>query len=482
MIKTMLEKFHQFNRQDNPKKVEEGMADMEEKLPVNELLVSHSEVNHETSQKAEDGIISEEERERLFSRLEKPRDVLNVPSLFRKEAINALREKIVDRYLSISSIQALIFDRVEELYKAGTLNLTLVIRAEIDEELSKHRLTQEDYEVIGKIFEDFRENYENLYAIKDLSQEELLQRFVRNRALFPKLKGHCQVKITPFSINFAFDDVEDFRLFVSTDESQSKERFKDTYGLSFYHNGYPVTASGYKYDAENTFRHETQHKKFNILTFDKILSDDEAERSTRNEILAFFSERGNPYHLVDDVLDYRFSEKYRVDNNALYEKTLKDAVTAIQQLLFMHFSKEEILGLLSKEKLVIWPKIARRIEKSVMGKDLILRRKKKRDFVTTEKLDFAQKQKDEVLVTKMGPVLKNGIVITRVANKQGKFFEKVTKQTILDTLRKQSVIIKESDVFVPNPITAVGEHTVELVLRGGNKPFVVKVEGHFGQK
>ena len=57
---------------------------------------------------------------------------------------------------------------------------------------------------------------------------------------------------------------------------------------------------------------------------------------------------------------------------------LRDAVNAIQELQYIYFQKEEILGLLSKEKLATWPKIVERMRGTKVGRDLIQQRKPKR--------------------------------------------------------------------------------------------------------
>ena len=119
------------------------------------------------------------------------------------------------------------------------------------------------------------------------------------------------------------------------------------------------------------------HKSFDVLTIDRILLDEEAERATRSELLARFVEHESTQGIFDDVYYYDFAKKYEVDK-VLYENMLRDAVNAIQQLQYLHFQKEEILGLLSKEKLATWPKIVERIRRTKIGRDLIQQRRPKR--------------------------------------------------------------------------------------------------------
>lgn len=373
----MQEKFYQFNRQDNSKIIQEGLTEVEadvEKKPVPNNDVKPEIV--EVSKNLEQAVVTDVERENLFSRLEKPRDILSLPASLRREGLAFLREKIAARYLSVSNMQTAIFDRIDELDRDGLLDIEL-LKKEVAIKSGQYDFSAEDQKTIDGLLFHFGKDLAKLKEIKDLSEQALLERLIINRSFLPLIKGGYHTRVTPYSIHFNFDNVEDFRLFVSNTEGEAKGEYKHTYGMSYYNDHYPITASGYKSSEDSTFRHEIQHKKFIALTMDRILLDEKAERATRNEVLARFSEHGGPYGIFDAVIPYGFAKKYGIDS-VLYEKTLQDALGALQELNFMHFNEKEVLGLLSKEKLTAWPKIVERIKGTKVGKDLIQLRKKKR--------------------------------------------------------------------------------------------------------
>ncbi len=374
----MQEKFNQFNRQDNSKIIQEGLAEMESVVDKKPALMNANikPAVAEVFKKPEHVGITDQEKENLFSRLEKPRDILNLPAGIRREGLGAFREKIAKRHLAISAMQTAVFNRIDEMSSAGALD-TELLRSEIAAKAGEYNFNTEDRKAIDTLFYHFCRNNEKLNEVRNLSKQELLERLIKNRDLLPLIKGDYRAKVTPYSVHFDFDNVEDFRLFVSDNEGEAKGEYESTYGLSYYNGDYPITASGYKPSAEATFRHEIQHKKFNAATIDRILVDKEAERATRNEILARFAEHGSVLGIFDAVFYYGFAKKYGMDN-ILYEKMLRDAVKAIQELQYIHFQKEEILRLLSKEKLTAWPKIVERIKLTKTGRDLIQQRKPKR--------------------------------------------------------------------------------------------------------
>jgi hypothetical protein len=373
----MQEKFHQFDRQDNFKKIEEGLAEMEADTPKKPPLNNNAKPKAvETPDNPERAVVTDAEREKLFSRLEKPKDILSLPTSLRREGLASLGEKIATRYISISRIQTAVFDTIDKLDSTDDLE-EKSLRKEIAAKADEYDFSPEDREVADDLLYHFFRNLEKIKEIKGLSDSALLERLIRNRDFLPLIEGGYHVRITPFAIHFDFDDIEDFRRFVSNNEGEAKEEYKNTYGLSYYSGGYPVTASGYKPNSEATFRHEIQHQKFAALTIDKILTDEKAERATRNEILARFAEHAEVRSIFNDVFYYGFAKKYGVDE-ILYRELLRRAVNAIQELQYLRFQKEEILGLLSKEKLSTWPKIVERIKRTKVGGNLIQQRKPKR--------------------------------------------------------------------------------------------------------
>lgn len=382
----MQEKFRQFNRQDNSKIVEEGLAELESSPP--KKSVSSNEIKRETpktSEQLEHEAVADEEKEKLFARLEKPQNILSLPTSLRREGFALLREKVAKRYLAISSMQTVIFDRIDEMNSAGTLDAES-LKNEILVKADEYSFSAEDRKVIDDLLYHFFRNLKKIKEVQNLSEPALLERLIKNRDFLPLIKGGYHVKVTPFAVHFDFDNKEDFRLFISNTEGEAKEERKDTYGLSYYNGDYPITASGYKPDSEATFRHETQHKRFNAITIDKILINEEAERATRNEILARFAEHGRVVGLFDEVIYYGFAKKYGVENPP-YENSLRDAINAIQELQYIHFPKDEILGLLSKEKITVWPKIVERIKATKTGRDLIQQRKPRRVKRNQKKFD-----------------------------------------------------------------------------------------------
>jgi len=375
----MQEKFHQFNRQDNPKIIQEDLSEADDVIPENAVLSDNLEQevvavseNHEDEHVA----ITDLEKERLFSHLESPKDILSLPTSLRKEGLALIRERIAERYVTVANMQTAIFDKIDELHREGRLDEANV-RKEIMARADEFGFGAEDRKVVSETLSFYLRDLERLQRIRHLSERELLQRLIMNKDHIPLITGSYYATVTPYSVHFEFDNREDFRLFVSNTEGEAKTEYKSTYGLSYFNGGVPITASGYKPYAEATFRHEQQHKRFLMVTIDKILKDDKAERATRNEILAFFSELSQVSGLFQDVLSYGFAKTYGMDE-ALYEKMLRDAVYVIQKLQSANFKKEEIIGLLSKEDLHKWPKVAERIIMTKVGMDLIQMRKKKR--------------------------------------------------------------------------------------------------------
>ena len=76
----------------------------------------------------------------------------------------------------------------------------------------------------------------------------------------------------------------------------------------------------------------------------------------------------------------------------------------------------------------------------------------------------------------MRSILESGLVLQRRTNKQGTFFEKITRQTILEALQERAIVLTERDIAIPRAITTAGEHSVELVLTDRAVPFVLTVE------
>ncbi len=385
----MQEKFHQFNRQDNPKIIEEGLVDMEletkpqieDETSLKEDLIESNAV--ESQKNPENSMITDEEKTALFSRLKKPRDILGLPSFLRREGLATLREKIADRYLSISKLEIAIFDFLDQIDIKNVNEETL--RIDIKAKVGEYELNDEDRQIIDQLLDHFFRNLKKMKEIIDLSKLELLAKLIKNPDFLPQITGEYDVKVTPYAVHFNFDRIEDFRLFISGNEGEVKEEFKDTYGLSFSNKGFPITASGYKPDSKATFNHEIQHKKFLAINMDKILTKEKAEWDTRNEILARFSERGESTDIFYIVLSYGFAEKYNVDKT-LYKQTLRNAVDSIQKLQLLKFTKDEIIGLISKEKLTTWPKIVERIRNSKTGMDIFQQRRRRRVKINKNKI------------------------------------------------------------------------------------------------
>jgi len=330
----------------------------------------------QVSKNSERAVVTDAERENLFLRLEKPKDILSLPTSLRREGLASLREKIAARYLSISNLQKAIFEKIDELDNKGILDEES-LRKEVAAKANEYNFDSEDRKVMDDSLCHFFRNFGKLKEVKNLSERELLERLIKNPNFLPLIRGGYRAKVTPYSVHFDFENEEDFRLFVSNNEGEAKGEYKSTYGLSYYSGGYPITASGYKPNSEAVFRHEIQHKKFNAVTIDRILLDGEAERATRNEILARFAEHAEVRNIFNDVYYYGFAKKYGVDQ-VPYKEMLRGAVNAIQELQYMRLQKEEILGLLSKEKLAMWPKIVERIKRSKVGMDLAQQRKPRR--------------------------------------------------------------------------------------------------------
>jgi len=109
----MQEKFHQFNRQENSKVIDEGLKEMEPEVRKRPAPVSS--IRPEAvgiPEKSGHDVVADKERENLFARLETPRDILNLPTGIRREGLAVLREKIAKRYLSISTMQNALFNEL----------------------------------------------------------------------------------------------------------------------------------------------------------------------------------------------------------------------------------------------------------------------------------------------------------------------------------------------------------------------------------
>jgi hypothetical protein len=373
----MQEKFYQFNRQDTPKIIDEGLAEVESSISKNATLDSEAKIEDQNINKEEKRTsITDQEKENLFSNLKTPGDILELPTSIRREGLSILRENIAKRYLAVSGMQTIFFDRIDEMARTGGVDIEL-LKKEISAKIDEYGFTEEDKGILDKLLYHFSKTTERLKEVQDLPKQALLSLLIKNRDMLPLIKGEYHTKVTPHSVYFEFDSLEDFKLFVSNTEGDIEGKFKDTYGISYWSKNYPVIASGYKSNSEATFRHEEQHKKFSAATVDQILKDKEPELSTREEILAFFAEHGQTQNIFNSVMFYGFAKKYAIDATS-YEKMLRDAVKTIEELQYFRFGKEEIIRLLSKEKLSTWPKIVERIKSTKIGSGLIQQRKPKR--------------------------------------------------------------------------------------------------------
>ncbi|MFA6050844.1 MAG: hypothetical protein WC761_06680 [Candidatus Paceibacterota bacterium] len=387
----MLEKFHEFDRQNNERIIQEGLNEIEDRSNEQEALPVEKSDNLKKEIKSFDETYSDDDKSALFAKLEKPFDILALPNQFRREGLKILKEKIAERYLSIGHIQNALFDQVEKLYAEGHTD-PIEIERNVKEKAREYNFQGKDKEVFDNLFDGFIQNYKALNVVKDLSQEELLQRFRRNPDTTWMPQNNYHAKVTPFSVEFSFENVEDFRHFVSRSGGEAKEKFGTTYGLSYYENGTHITAAGYKYWLKETHDHERQHKKFNISSIDTFSVENQGEWDTRNELLASFTEKGDTRSLYDHVLSYRFDEKYGI-NEAKYQKVLRGAVDTIRLLQGLLLSKEEIISTLSRETLTDWPKVYSRLIEANVGKELYLGRKKKRSSIDEHRRLLGEKSK-----------------------------------------------------------------------------------------
>lgn len=372
----MQEKFHEFNRPDNKNIIAEGLSEGDsftENIPAKHVKKKEA-TDYESVKRSEQSI--SESVEQLVG-IKKPSDILRLSPRLKKEGLKTVRENVAKRYLAIARIEKIFFEKIEKVGMAEEIDFDTLTLEMMSEAEALGLDSTEDQRIISLLARHFRSDAEKIKLLKHMSEVEIFGHLIRNPDFIPLIKGKYKVTITLFSVHFAFENIEDFRLFISDSEGEAKKEYENTYGLSYSNKSFPITASGYMYNADQTYRHETQHKKFIALTMDTILEDDKAERDTRDEVLARFAERGDTVSILNDVLFYEFAKKYGVDEER-YKFELSEAIKAIQQLIYLHFKSEEIIGLLSKEKLNSWPKVVDRIINSEVGRALIKQRKHKR--------------------------------------------------------------------------------------------------------
>jgi hypothetical protein len=478
----MIEKFHQFNRQDNEKIIKEGLKEAEPALE--DSLKTHESATAKAQEEPKDFELPSKiksKSEELLGNLDKPRDVLSLPPKLRRKGLSAIREKTVQRYLDIARLQEETLKRIEELDQNGPIDLE-ELKKETLRKAEELKFSPKDRERIETMFWHFSRNYNQLRGLKGLPPETLLKKLIKNRDLLPQIRGKYEVKITPFSVHFSFDDKYDFLLFTSETEGEARTAEKEgKIGFSYFVDRYPITASGRKYSSNSTFQHETQHKKFSGINIDTIrdLDSDEkkAEEATRDELLARFAalEYISPSSLYDEVLYYGFAKKYGM-KEVKYNKMLRDAVQVLVRLHASYFDKEEILGLLSKEQLTTWPKIVIRLDRTNTGADFFAHGRKERHLKGLEQYKRRIVKLTEELEQKIGPILENGLSIKRRTNRKGVFLKEATKGIVVEELNKHLIFIKEKDLVIPE-INTAGVYEAQIKLYDGRIiPFLIKVE------
>jgi len=439
------------------------------------------------------------ERKKLFDAVQSPEDIFRLPPPLRREGLEKLKNRAEERYLLIADLQKEFFDYIGESYEKGTLTKDTLI-AHIDQMLDNPLITEDDKRVVDKLLYRFLDDYENIEQEALLSDSELLKKYSLYIHTLDEssLKGSFEVRRTPFSLNFLFSDKGDFDSFISSMPGDFK-KYTNTSGLSYFRHGIPITATAYF--SESTYKHEIQHKEFDLVNTDSVLIDSKLEGQTRNEILSFYvgnetAHIYNPLVSIDSILinNYKFHNEYGV-GEAEYRKMIHDAVTAIGILEEIFSEQQEIVNILRREPLYLWKKVAKRVRQSEKAKliienpDIASIAKLRRDVAEKEEKErkIFQKELRETrragFLERIKMSLSEPIILKRNVNEKGNFYAKVDTNTIVGFLKKRmgyydSFRIYRKNIILESKIETFGEHTFIFSYDGEKLPGFVLVEKH----
>jgi ribosomal protein L9 len=411
-----------------------------------------------------------------FEDITHPSDILKLPHYLRESALQVFKERLVERYQKISTLQSGVLGYIREKHDEGTLTEYDLIN-HIDKLFDDPLLTEEDRKVVKRLLYHFNERYEVIQHENMLSDDEIIVKYSGERLSTSTLRGKYQIIRNPLSFDFLFENNEDFKSFIERDH-KGEERKVSAVGLSYFYDGVPITATSTF--SQSTLRHEIQHKEFSTINMDTILSDSKFERGTRNEILSFYIENtpGEDYgfSVVDRTLIAYYSfHKDEGVSNFEYKKIIDDAVNAIKTLESFFSTKDDIVNILRKESIYNWCRVARRISDSYKlkpkintdeGLTIYEQRNLKKDKDKKFWLEVHDKQKKEFIYS-IEKLINDPVVFRRHTNQKGVFYAKVDKKEIVDFLRKKmnspySFKIKEKNILLDSEIDSYGDHSFVL--------------------
>jgi ribosomal protein L9 len=431
---------------------------------------SHTEDNEKGSLKNS----PEDEKEITFQEIKKPFDVLKLPHYLREEGLNTLKERLAKKQLRVSKLQKDIFDYIRLEHAKGTLSKDSLTR-HVDEIFDDPIFTRDDRELVETILYYFNRSYSIINSESRLSDSELLSKYSGGRLSESNLNGSYKIIRNPFSFDFSFGSVYDFRIFIEK-KHNGQERKTSIIGLSYYYEEVPLTAS--LYHSETTMRHEIQHKEFSSINIDTIYSDSELERNTRDELLSFYiqDDTENDFKTIDSILigSYKFHEKEGVDERD-YRKMILGAVKAIRDLEEFFSTKDEVINILRRSPLHQWGRITKRLinsevikskVKSLENLTIVEKRKKKKEE-SAKRLSEFNKRIKEKFIDSIKELLSEPLIFKRHINQKGKFYAPINKKVIVDFLRKKmdtasSYKIKEKNIILDSDIEFYGTYSFNL--------------------
>ncbi len=286
-----------------------------------------------------------------------------------RERREELRNLAAENYLKVVEMQARFFGRVEDPQAMSLGELDDLAR-ELEGELPEDRR-----DTVRYLASFFRKRLEALAPLQRMGEAELLELCAGKPEDVGKIAGY-RAYVTNLSVDFLFDRHEDFLTFVR-EPGDEAGAFRSAIGLKFTRRGVPLTAQ--LAHSKETLEHERQHHRLGAVTIDRILEDNGCERSTRDELLAFFSQSGETYFLPSYLMGYNFWEKHGVDK-AAYETEVRLAVGVLAELKKMKLTTREIIALLTREPIGRWPKVFARLRGTPKMDEIYQSRKKKRDL------------------------------------------------------------------------------------------------------
>ena len=303
----------------------------------------------------------------LISDVKEPKDILKYSKEDRKSVAYIYNQKLLKEKLELTETQKDVEEFIQQKFDNDELESKDV--ADFLKKTFKEEFIGKNITGLEAAMEMFNDNLDRIKMVKGVWEKfgkDVVFDICSNLILHEDLKGRFGVSISPYSVAFVFEKVEDFHCFISKDKEYLEDlQNRDLLGISYFKNKIPITAQLKTGDIEATINHEEQHKKFFILKIASLIKEKKEMRVIRDEILARISEQEeiNPTVLYDTIItSYKY---WSEDEDEYYYKVVKEAAISVFKLSkYFNLSNDDIIRLLSIEPIKNWTRLVNQLDSS----------------------------------------------------------------------------------------------------------------------